>query len=86
MTQRDPVYPTLFNIIVDAVVRATLQGICGPQESQHGFRWSAGEYNIYFYADYRRITGRDPIWLQAALKTIVRMFERVGLQKNLNKT
>ena len=30
VTQGDPVYPTLFNIIVDAVVRATLQDICVP--------------------------------------------------------
>ena len=46
VTQRDPVYPTLFNIIVYAVVRATLQDIRGPQEAQHGFGWSAGENNI----------------------------------------
>ena len=46
VTQGDPVSPTLFNIIMYAVVRATLQDICGPQEAQHGFGWSAGEHNI----------------------------------------
>ena len=57
VTQGDLVSLTLFNIIVDAVVRAALQEICGPQESQHGFGWSVGEHNICFYADYGGIAG-----------------------------
>ena len=57
LTQGDPFYPTLFNIIVDTVVRETLQEICGPQDAQHGFGWSAGEHNICFYGDDGRIAG-----------------------------
>ena len=30
--------------------------------------------------------GRNTIWMQTALTVMVRMFERVGLQKNLIKT
>ena len=86
VTQGDPVFPTLFNIIVDAVVRETLQEICGPQEAQHSFGWSSGEQNIFFYADDGRIAGRDPIWVQTALTKMVRIFDRVGLQTNLNNT
>ena len=86
MTKGDPVYLTLFNIIVDAAVRATPQEICGPQEAQHGFRWSAGEHNICLYAYDGRIAVRDPIWVHAVLTTTVRIFERVGLQMNLNNT
>ena len=37
------------------------------------------------YADDRRIAGRNPIWVQTELNTMVRMFARVGLQKNLRK-
>ena len=44
--QGDTFYPEMFNLIVDEVVRATLQDICGPQEAQQGFRWSAGEQKI----------------------------------------
>ena len=71
---------------MDAVVRATLQEICGPQEAQHGFGWLAGEHNICFYAYDGRIEGGDPIWVQAALTKMVRMFDRVGLQTNLDNT
>ena len=86
MTQGYPVSLTRFNMIVDAVVRATLQDICGPQEAQHGFGWSAGEHTIYFYADNGQISGKDLIWEQAALTKMVIMFERVGLHTDLNKT
>ena len=51
MTQGDPVFPKLFNIIVDAVVRATLQEIYVPQEAQHGLGWLEGEHIICFYED-----------------------------------
>ena len=30
--QGDPVYPTIFNIVVDAVLRGVLMEVCGPQE------------------------------------------------------
>ena len=53
----DPVYLKPFIIIVDELVRVTLQEICGPQEAQHGFGWSAGEHNICFYTDDGRIEG-----------------------------
>ena len=45
-----------------------------------------GEKNICFYADDGQIAGRDLIWVQEALTTTVRIFERVGLQKELDKT
>ena len=72
--QEYPVSPTLFNIIVDAVVRATLQKIYGRQETQHGFGWSAKDHNICFYTDDGRISGQHPIWVQAALTKMVRIF------------
>ena len=71
---------------MDAVFSATLQEKCVPQEDQHGFGLLAGEHNICFYANYRRIARQDPIWVQVTLTTMVRMFERVGLQTNLDKT
>ena len=42
LTQVDPESPIIFNIVVDAVVRAVLDVVCGTQEDQHGLGWAAG--------------------------------------------
>ena len=73
-------------MIVDAVVRATLQEIYVPQEAQYSFGWLAGEHTICFYEDDGMIARRDTIWVQAVLTKMVIMFDKVGLQMNLNKT
>ena len=86
VTQGHPVSPEIFNIMVEAVVRAFLLEVYGPQEAHHVFGWAAGEHNIVFYADDGRIAGRNNIWVQTTLIAMVRTFERVGLQKNLGKT
>ena len=46
VTQGYPLSPTIFNIVVDAVVRTALLEFCGPQEDQHVFGWATGEHNI----------------------------------------
>ena len=45
-----------------------------------------GGHSVCFYTDDGGVAGRVPIWVQAALTTMVRMFERVGLQTDLRKT
>ena len=86
VTQGIPLSPKIFNILVDAVVRAVLMELCGPREAHHRFGWAAGEQKIFFYVDNVRIAGRNPIWFQTTLIDMVRMFDRVGLLKNLGNT
>ena len=86
VTPGDSVSSKIFNIVVDTVVRAVLLDVCGPQEKHHGFGWSAGEHCIVFYADDGQIAGRNPIWLQMTMTTMVRMFMRVLLQTNRGNT
>ena len=86
VTQEDPVSLKIFNIVVDAVVRAVMLEVCGPQEANNGFGWAAGEHNFVLFADYGQIAGRNPIWVQTTLTAMLRRFERVGLQTNLGKT
>ena len=61
MTQGDLVSLTIFNIMMDALVRAVLLEVFGPYESYHGFGSAAGKRNIIFYADDGRIAGRNLI-------------------------
>ena len=57
LTQGYPASTMIFNIMVDAVVRAVMDVVCGPQEAQHGLGWVAGERDLIFYADNNRIAG-----------------------------
>ena len=57
----------IFNIVVDAVVRAFPDVVCGPQEAQHSLVWAAGWKNLIFYANDVRIVGRYHEWVQDAL-------------------
>ena len=61
MTQGDPVSPTIFNIVVGAVVRVVLLEVCGTKYAHHGLVWVEVEHNIVFYADDGRIAGGKPI-------------------------
>ena len=82
VTPRAPPFPMIFNIVLDAVTRETLKVFCGPQEAWHEMGWAAGECNLIFYADDRKIGGRDHIWVQYALTVSVAMLRRLGLETN----
>ena len=56
-TQRDPVYPTVFNIVGDAVASYALLEVFGSQEAQHRLVWAEGDHNIVLYAYDGIITG-----------------------------
>ena len=42
VTEGDPVYPTIFNIIAGAVIREVLLDVYVPQKAQHGLVWAVG--------------------------------------------
>ena len=86
VTHREPVSPTIFNRVVDAIVWSMLLEGCGSQEALHGLVWAAGGQDIMFYSDGGRIVGGNPVWVQRTLTTIVRVSEQVGMYTNLGKT
>ena len=59
VTQGDPAYPMIFNIVVDVVLRKVIDVVCRYQEAQNGLGWAAGDRNVFFYANDGRIVGRD---------------------------
>ena len=68
----------IFNILVDAVVIAVLEIVCGPQEAHYGMGWASGEQNLVLYADGKQIAGRYHIWVKDSLTVTVVMFRRGG--------
>ena len=68
------------------MVRAVLEEVSIPQEAQHDMGWELGARNLVFYANGGRIAGRNHEWVQDALNVTVAMFQRMGLETNLDKT
>ena len=86
VTQGDPLSPTIFNVVVDAVVRHWL--LLATQEAERrGERGRERRHQAaLFYADDGMIASTDPRWLQWDFTILVGLFDRVGLKTNQRKT
>ena len=83
VTQGYPLSPTVFNIMLNSVIRSVLIELCVPQESHNRIGWETGKRKIILYADDGRIAG---IKSKKTLVVIVLMFDRLGLYNILGKT
>ena len=86
MTQGYLLSPTIFNVVVDAVVRNWVTVMVKGAEE----RGNCGKYfrhqNTLLYSDNRMIALSETHGLQGAFINIVGMFDRVGLRTNVGKT
>ena len=86
VTQGDPLYTTIFNVVVDAVVRHWLTVMAKGAEAR-GERGKEGRHkNSLFYADDSIVASLYPQWLQGAFSTLVGLLDRVVLRTNSGKT
>ena len=84
VTQGDPLSPTIFNMVVDAVVRHWLT-IAVKEAERRGERGREGQHQAaLFYADNGMLASFDPQWLQWAFTQLMGLFDRVGLKTNCN--
>ena len=86
MTQGDPLYPTIFNMVVDVVVRHWVKVIAESADEKSGRSHEGMPQNSLFYADDGMVTSSDSRWIQGAFITLVGLFNRVGLDTNFGKT
>jgi retron-type reverse transcriptase len=77
-TQGDIVSPTIFNIVVDAVVRTWYRQLESEELSD--------KVRANFYADDSHIYSNNADALQRAVEIIIKLFERMGLNTNPTKT
>ena len=86
VTQGDPLSPTIFNVVVDTVVRHWLT-IAVQEAERRVEREREGQHQAALvYADDGMLASSDPRWLQWAFTQLVGLFDRVGLKTNCNKT
>ena len=86
MMQGDPLSPTIFNMVVDGVVRHWVAVMVEGAE-ERGERGKEGRHhNDLLYADNGIVASLDSQWLQGSFINLVVLFDRVGLRINYGKT
>ena len=86
MTQGDPLFITIFNAVVDAVLRHWVTVMAEGSE-ERGERGQEDRHkNALFYAEYGMVASLKPRWIQGAFSTLIGLCDRVGLQNNFGKT
>ena len=60
VTQGDPLSPTIFNVVVDAVVRHWIDGIVDEAEEKGETGWEGRHQSAVFYADDGMVVSSDP--------------------------
>ena len=83
--QGDPLSPTIFNVVVDAVVRHWVMVMVEGAEKRNERVQEGMHQDALFYEDNGMVASPDPRWIQGAFNTLVGMFYRVGLQTNVGK-
>ena len=86
VTQGDPLSPTIFNVVVDAVVRHWVMIALDKAEKKEKRGKKGRHQAALFYADDGMVASPDPRCLQWAFNALVNLFEQVGLQTNVGKT
>ena len=86
VTQGDPLSPTIFNVVMDALVRhwvmVVVEGVDDWGEHVQEGRHQAA----LFYTDDGTVASSDPRWLQGVFNTLFGLFYRVGMRTNIRKT
>ena len=86
VTQGDPLSSTIFNVVVDAVVRHWVHRVMEEAEARGETGREGRHQAALFYANDGTVVSSDPAWLQGAFTALIGLFDRVGLRTNVWKT
>ena len=79
--------PTLFNVVVDNVIRTWLaMKVEDHRVSHYNLGDTVGRFLGFFYADDYTVGSRDLDWLQHEMNVLVGLFRRYGLAANVSKS
>ena len=63
VTQGNPLSPTIFNVVVDAVVRHWVNGLVDEAEAKGETGREGRHQSAVFYADDGMVVSSDPAWI-----------------------
>ena len=78
MTQGDPFPPTIFNVMVGAVVRHWVLLVAEGAGGQDGCCREVIRFADFFYIGDRLVASTDPYFMQGVINTLTRLFNRCG--------
>ena len=78
VTQGDLLSPTIFNVVVDAVVRHWIEGLVTENEEKGETGREGRHQSAVFYTDDGMVVSSDPAWLQGDFSALVAIFDRVN--------
>ena len=67
----DPLYPAIFNLVVDAVVRHCMSVMVEGAEERGKHEQEGRDHNNLLYTDDGTFASLDPRWFQGAFSTLV---------------
>ena len=93
VTQGDPLSPTIFNVVLDEVLRYWVTMVKYTEDAvepvvayTEGFGWNIQCVSAYFYSEYGIITSTLVAHIQRAFGTLTELFCHVGLHTNVENT
>ncbi len=81
-----PLSSLMFNVCVDYVVRVWLQQVLGDNTACDGVKEAVHNYCIAFFVENGLVTVRCPVWLQLSFDILIKLFKRINLLANSDKT
>ena len=85
VTQVYPLSPTIFNMVVDAVIRHRVTLVVGEEAGTDGFGRAIQFLAEFFYADDGLLASPRTSRIQAALDVSAVLFNRMVLQTDIKK-
>ena len=85
VTNGDPGPPTIFNMVVDAVIFRWFTLVVGGKSGLDGFGGAVQWLAEFFYIDGGLLAFTRRAQIRAALDVLTGLFDRVDLQNNVNK-
>ena len=86
VAQGDPLPPTIFNVVVYAVIGHCVMMVAAMEEGSEGLGTSVKDLVAYFYEDNRLVMSNQLERMKRLCGVLTDLFDRVGLRMNTWKT